>query len=65
MKSKELKAELVRQGYTYQQVAEMIGISIASFQRRMNNEAEFKASEIRMLAKVLKLDDETVSFIFF
>lgn len=58
-----LKAAIMESGYTQEQIAQMLGISNATFNYKINNKREFKASEIQELVKILKLQD--VNGIFF
>ena len=65
MKPNELKAELTRNGKTYSDMANVIGISAIAFQRKINGETEFKSSEISTLKAALNLTAERVAEIFF
>lgn len=61
----KLKAAIVGSGLNQEQLADMLGITIATFNYKVNNKSEFKASEIKKLASVLHLTDEEVNAIFF
>lgn len=61
----KLKGKIVENGLTQEQLADMLGITIATFNYKVNNKSEFKASEIKKLASVLHLTDEEVNAIFF
>lgn len=65
MNKLELKAELVRQGKTYDNVAETIGISLVSFNRKINDKTEFSLSELTAIKKCLNLSDKRFKEIFF
>lgn len=58
-----LKAAIIESGYTQEQIAKMLGISNTTFNYKINNKREFKASEIQQLVKILNLQD--VNGIFF
>lgn len=59
----KLKGKIVENGLTQKQLAGMLGITIATFNYKVNNKSEFKASEIKKLASVLHLTDEEVNAI--
>jgi transcriptional regulator with XRE-family HTH domain len=61
----KLKGKIVENGLTQEQLAEILGIRIATLNYKVNNKSEFKASEIKKLAEVLHLTDEEVNTIFF
>lgn len=61
----KLKGKIVENGLTQEQLADMLGITIATFNYKVNNKSEFKASEIKKLAEVFHLTDEEVNAIFF
>lgn len=65
MNTNELKAELVRQDKKYEDIAREIGISTTAFQRKINNQSEFKWSEIIKLKLYLNLSEEKFKDIFF
>lgn len=61
----KLKAAIVERGMIQKQVAKQIGISTTSFNYKLNNKTEFKASEIGKLVDVLRLTaDKTVQIFF-
>jgi transcriptional regulator with XRE-family HTH domain len=53
-----------KSGYKREYIAGYLGISIMSLARKLNGETEFKLSELRLLIKLLNLDDKTVRAIF-
>lgn len=52
-------------GLKLQFVAEKCGLTYYGFMKKVENETEFKASEIMVLKKLLGLTDEQVNQIFF
>lgn len=65
MNNADLRAEIARAGKTYGQCAEILGVSPASFSRKMQGQSEFKNSEIKTIAAYLGLDLYAVNRIFF
>lgn len=61
----KLKAAIVESGLNQEQIAKMLKISISSFNFKLNNRVEFKASEIKKLMELLRLDADKVILIFF
>lgn len=59
----KLRSLILEKGMTQDQVAKMLGISYQSFNRKVNNHCEFKASEIKALTNILDIKD--VNDIFF
>lgn len=58
MKSNELKAEFSRAGYTQQQVADLMGISLKTLYNKMNSKNKrggFTDKEIKRLCEILHL----------
>lgn len=60
-----LKSVIVAKGYTQEQIAELLGLSNATFNYKLNNKTEFKASEIKKLSEFLHLTEEETCSIFF
>ena len=56
LNKKLFKAELVKNGYTYQKMADELGMSVRTFGRRVNT-GDFGSSEIDIMLKVLNIDD--------
>ncbi len=46
-------------------VAKQVGISYQAFLKKLNNETEFKTSEVMILKELLHLTDDEVMEIFF
>ena len=65
MNAPELRARIAEAGKNYGQCAEVIGISPASFGRKMQGQTEFKNSEIKAIAAFLGLGLDAVNRIFF
>ncbi|RGM21673.1 XRE family transcriptional regulator [Eubacterium sp. OM08-24] len=61
----KLKAVILERGFTQEQIAEMLGMTIATFNYKVNNKSEFKASEIKKLGEILHLTAEELNTIFF
>lgn len=61
----KLKATIVERGMLQEQVAMQLGMTSATFNYKVNNKTEFRASEIKKLAEVLHLTMEEVFAIFF
>lgn len=58
MNTNELKAEFTRQGYTQQQVADLMGISLKTLYNKMNSKNRrggFTDKEIKRLCEILHL----------
>lgn len=60
-----LKGVIKRSGLKYGKIAECIGISAYTLQKKIDNVTEFKASEIAKLASLLSLSKSEVNNIFF
>ena len=70
VKSKMTNTELLREkinasGYKLQFVAEKCGLTYFGLMKKVNNETEFKASEVMILKELLHLTDDEVMEIFF
>lgn len=65
MNAQELRAEVAKANVKKKDIAKMLGISKQAITNKMNGKNEFKASEIRALAKCLNLSIEKVNCIFF
>lgn len=53
----KLKGRIVEQGLTMREVAEKAHIPVSTLSDKINGKTEFKASEIHVLCKILKIDD--------
>ena len=60
-----LREKIDESGYKLRFIAKQIGITYAGFLKKINNETEFKASEIQGLKDLLNLTDEERDKIFF
>lgn len=63
--SKMLSDEITDSGMTITAIAKKIGITREGFYKKLNNETEFKASEISALQKILRLTNKKRDKIFF
>ena len=63
--TKMLRDKINDAGYKLQFVAEKCGLTYFGFMKKVNNETEFKASEIMILKVLLNLTDKEVHQIFF
>lgn len=63
--TEKLNSEIDDSGMTITAIAAKIGISREGFYKKLNNETEFKASEISALQKILNLSSERRDEIFF
>jgi transcriptional regulator with XRE-family HTH domain len=61
----KLKAKIVEKGMVQEEIAQALGMTIATFNYKVNNKSEFKASEIKKLGEILHLTAEEVNIIFF
>lgn len=52
-------AEMTRNGYTREFIANQLNLSLPSFRKKMNGEADFKISEIN---KILSLFGSSISY---
>lgn len=63
--SKKLGDEIADSGMKITAIAKKIGITREGFYKKLNNETEFKASEILALQKILRLSNKKRDEIFF
>ena len=61
--SLELKALIVKNGLTQQELAKKMGISFASLNMKIHNKRQFKSKEILFLRDILHI--ENIDNIFF
>lgn len=61
----KLKAAIAESGLNQEQIAKMLNLSVGTFNYKLNNRVEFKASEIKKLMELLKLNINLVMIIFF
>lgn len=62
---KKLKAKIVESGFNQEQIAEMLEMTNATFNYKVNGKSEFKASEIKKLCEILSLTESDCMTIFF
>ena len=60
-----LRAKIDNSGYKLKKIAERCGITYAGLLKKINNETEFKASEMFILRDLLDIDSEEFESIFF
>jgi hypothetical protein len=63
--TKLLREKIDNSGYKIYFVAEKCSLSYQGFLKKLNNETEFKATEIMVLRTLLKISDAEVDPIFF
>lgn len=63
--TKKLKDRIDDSGISISFISRKMGISREAFYLKMNNETEFKASEIRCIKEVLSLTNKERDVIFF
>lgn len=61
----KLKAKIVEKGLLQEAVAMQLGMTSATFNYKVNNKTEFRASEIKKLSEILQLTMAEVFAIFF
>ena len=64
-KSNLLREKIDGCGFKLVFVAKQLGISYQAFLKKLNNETEFKTSEVMILKELLHLTDDEVMEIFF
>lgn len=62
--SNKLKARILEKGLTQTNVAAKLGISYQSFNYKLNNVREFKASEIKNLCEILDISNKDDYFFY-
>lgn len=60
-----LLVEMTKQNRTQQELADAIGISVGSFNLKINGHRQFTVKEVKKMIDYLNLDQEQVSSIFF
>lgn len=65
MRTNELKAEIVRNGMTIEELADTMGIGRTTLWRRLSNPGTFTLKEITDMSKILKVKGNRVLEIFF
>ena len=65
MNSRELKAQMIRNGKSVDDLCTALGISRSAWFRKVNGESQFTQGEINGLRFELSLDDQQTINIFF
>lgn len=60
----KLKAVIIKVGYTQKYIANMLHMTAATFNYKLNNKSEFKASEIKIMSKILRLTSKEINEFF-
>ncbi len=60
-----LRKKIDESGYKLRFIASKLGITYQGFLKKINNETEFKASEMQILRELLNLTDTEFEQIFF
>lgn len=60
-----LEQYIQKSGYKKSFIAEQLGLTVYGFMLKVNNKSEFKASEMTILCKLLKINAEDKEAIFF
>lgn len=63
--TKLLQSKIETSGYDLRFIASKVGMSYQCFLKKMNNQSEFRASEIMALSDLLGLDTEELEAVFF
>lgn len=64
--NKELLLYKIRsKGYTQNDFAKLIGMSATSLSYKMNGKVDFSLTEIQQIGKVLQLNSDDITIIFF
>lgn len=63
--SNMLNAAITESGITVTAIAKKLGITREGFYKKLNNETEFKASEIKSMQNILNLTNKKRDAIFF
>lgn len=65
MNQNALKAQLIKNDFTYESIAEELGISKNTFWKKITGQTDFKLPEIQKLKSVLNLSEKDFNEIFF
>ena len=65
MNSRELRAQMIRQSKSPEQLWEALGISSSAWYRKVGGKSQFTQGEIVVLRNELALDDQLTAIIFF
>lgn len=58
----ELEVAIIRSGLSKKEIAQHLGITRTTLYKKINNEREFKVSEIEKLSRLLSIDDKNLVF---
>ena len=61
----KLKEKIDKSGYKLSYLADQLGISRFSLRNKLNEKSQFKMSEIKKLAILLKIPNNEISLYFF
>lgn len=61
----KLNEAIVESGITITAIARKLGVSREGFYKKLNNESEFKASEIMLMQDILRISSKKRDEIFF
>ncbi|MTI56122.1 helix-turn-helix domain-containing protein [Geosporobacter ferrireducens] len=59
---KKFKAQVILSGKTLQEVADLLGVNIATLYRKMNGESDFYRNEIQLLCESLNIKNPAEIF---
>jgi len=65
MRTAELKAEIVRNGITQEQLSAIVGISVSTMSQKVNGIKDWNVAEIKLIKQALNLSPEKIEMIFF
>ena len=60
-----LNAAIAKIGITKKELVKALGLTYAGFWKKLNHQSEFKATEIKMIQRLLNLSDAERDHIFF
>lgn len=63
--TKKLREKIDESGYKMRYIANKLGITYQGFLKKVNNETEFKISEVNTLCKILSISNDDMMVIFF
>lgn len=61
----KLKAKMIENGYSVEQMAQKLGINYTTLYRKLSSETEFTRNEIAMMKDILHLTIAEINSIFF
>lgn len=60
-----LKQKIDNSGYRFSWIAKQLKLSSYGFRKKLNNDTEFKVSEVSKICKILTINDKERDTIFF